>query len=734
MIIRDDTQSPPAAENSVQHTGTSEAVHTAPADKDDLILSQPTGTLRPDLEIFDGGNDESGSGTRVIFDPVAGSYFRIAELDARIISCMSGDMAVRDFLKKIENNGIPASRDKVLKTLSFLRASNLLTPVYKMTESTVNKSVEAKRKMFFHIILSSYLFFRIPLFSPDRFLLNTIDIVQLIFNKWTLAALKLLTVAGYLCLLVNWSKFADAFIASISMQGLIHYSIAITLIKVVHEFSHAYVARSYGCRVRKMGIALIFFLPRLYSDLTDSWRLKDTYKRFIMDGAGIFSEIIIGGIAALIWANTGSGITHTVAYYIFAVSIMNTFLVNGNPFIRYDGYYMLMDILNIDNLNKRGVEVVRNIWRQHLFGMAVQDDPSRGWKRAALIAYGISSFLYRIFLYMSIILLVYFNFAKAVGIVLLVLEVYLLIITPFVNEVKFLVVNYKRLNQRKTYISLAGLFFIILLLIIPLPWRIVAPCEIKPAESAVIYAPAPGYIRSLPPADGESVSSGQELFVQDNPLISFTRNEAELDVKIDALNLDNAQRSGSVEDRSDVSVLEETLQRSRDRLSEAERQIAMLSTRSPVKGTFILQDRLITPGKWLNRGDMVGEVFSPGSQKAVAYVPEEELKYIKVGDRVSVALNGQVGTYRGRITNINPQSANPDPSPLLSIFGGQILGYMGQDNLFVPLSAYYRIDISFDGEQPPPGRSGDARLYKYASVGGNMLRTVIRVLRTELSF
>lgn len=691
-----------------------------------------TGELRADLEIFKGGTDERGKITWVIFDPVAGNYFRFSERDHRIIGCLSGNQEMGVFLNKLKESGITVDKQEVVKLLLFLQQSNLFNPVYGLTEAKAAKAREFKKSMFWHILLSTYLFFRVPLISPDRFLQKTLEKVRAVFNPWTLFTLKMVAAIGYLCLIVNFYKFADAFIASISIQGLLRYSLAIVIIKVIHEFAHAYTARNYGCRVRKMGVAFIVFFPRFYTDITDSWRIPDRWKRFQIDGAGVFSELLIGGFAALVWANTSPGPANTVAYYIFAVSILNTVFVNGNPFIRYDGYYMLMDIVNIDNLQKRGTELVRGIWRKHLFGMTVPQDPATGWKRQVLILYSVCAFLYRIFLYTSIILIVYFQFVKAVGIVLLILEVYLLILKPVIDEGKFLVANWSKIKNVRATRSLWGALAILVILSIPLPWNIVAPCEIKSKDSVMLYAPVNGFLEELNVEDGQSVKRGELVMAQRDPFLDWKRQEAKFDYDMDLIQLDQAK--GDKEQLRQIGVRKETLEHSKDTISEIERKTAQLRTISQIDGIFALYERHLKVGKWLAKGELIGEIFAPDSRNAIAYVQEDDAKYIKPGDRVSVSLSDEISSYSGRVTGIIPLPAELPPSPLLKNYGGPIIVYKGDNGFFTPVSTYYQINIEFKKSSPVAGRTGAARLRKYASVGGNLIKNVMRVLRRELSF
>ncbi len=701
---------------------------------EEALKNEPrTGSLRADLTLFPGGPDEYGKPTRVIHDPVSGAYFRIPETEYEIIRRLTHDMEMGDFLALLQNSGLRVERKKVAELLLFLQQSGLTRVVYGTTEQRVIAARKRKKEMFWHLLLATYLFFRIPLLSPDRFLVATLETVRLIFNRWTLLLLKIVSGVGYLFLLVNFYKFTSAFMESMTLQGLLRYSLAVVVIKLVHEFAHAYTARHYGCRVRRMGIAFVFFIPRFYTDVTDSWRLADRRKRFLIDGAGIGSELLIGGVAALVWANTAPGAAHSMAYYLFAVSIINTLLINGNPFIRYDGYYMLMDFLGIDNLQKRSISLVQSLWRKHLFGMRVPPDPAKGWKRIMLCVYGISAFIYRIFLYFSIILLVYFSFTKAVGIILLILEVYLMIAKPIWDEGKFLVKNRASMKKTRALWSLTGAAALLLLLALPLPWQISAPCEIKPAQSQLIYTPLSGTLQELPPPDGSMVKAGEILFRLENPQFEYERQKKELELRIDQEALDQVRRDP--ERLGAIPVFQEQLARTKADLEEQQRKIRQLTFASPADGRFVLHDRHLLRGRLLRYGELIGEVQQQGTPCAVAYLPEQEVKFIAPGDAVTLTLAREIKSVPGKVTRIKPMAAVPASSPLLNVYGGPLNGVVDDRGLFRPLEAYYEIELEFSsGTDLAIGRTGAARMRKYSSILGNLGRSIMQILRRELSF
>ena len=692
------------------------------------------GRLRSDLELFRGQANIHGEPTWVIFDPVGDTYFKISDANYHMVRALSGNMEIEQYLKKLKSVGINADKMEVLKLIKFLQSNNLFMPRYLQSEAQASKMREMKKKMFWQRMMSTYLFFKIPIIKPDRFLDRTIDIVRQILNKWTLALLWIIAGCGYIGLVMNWHKFTEKFISSISLQGLARYSLAVIAVKFIHEFSHAYAAKVNGVRVRRMGLAIVFFVPRLYSDLTDSWRIHDWKKRFLIDGAGIISEIIIGGFAALVWVNTVPGITNSVAYFVFAVSIINTVLINGNPFIRYDGYFMLMDFLGIDNLQQRATERTKALWRKHLFGLDLPtNDHTKGWKRPFLVVFGICSFVYRIFLYTSIIMIVYFQFPKAIGIVLLCLEVYLLIIKPLTAEIKFLTMMRKKMNRTKSLLSYIGIAVILLCFFLPLPWDVTLPCEVRPVNFERVYA-RNGFISKILIKDGQKVKKDQLLFEQSNPYLSWRLQEAILGIKRDETILDQAQ--STVERLGEIKIDRRSLQSSRNLVKELKRKEEVLNIRSGLEGVFAFYDQKLKEGKWLSKGTAIGEVYNPKLKKVVAYVGEDEMRKLQVGDKIKLHLKRDLNAYSGIITSVNDVAAELEATPLLDVFGGSILSNQNpQRGHFKPLHSVYQVTIKIDeAVSLPIGRSGAINIRKYSSIGGNMLRKVIHVLQRELSF
>ena len=194
---------------------------------------------------------------------------------------------------------------------------------------------------------------------------------------------------------------------------------AIALSKLIHEFAHAYTAKHYGIRVPEMGVGILMFFPVLYSNVTDVWQLGDRRQRMAIAGAGIIAEAVIAILATFVWTFTKPGIVNSLAFYMMAMSFVSTLLFNGNPLMKFDGYFVLVDYMQLPNLWAKSMKYVKHLWMENVLGLTNYPDPSNTDRERKIFGvYGFSLFAYRIFLYTGIVVNVYYRFDKLLGIIL----------------------------------------------------------------------------------------------------------------------------------------------------------------------------------------------------------------------------------------------------------------------------------------------------------------------------
>ncbi|MDM8540474.1 HlyD family efflux transporter periplasmic adaptor subunit [Desulfococcaceae bacterium HSG9] len=693
-----------------------------------------TGQLRRDIQVLSGSADDQGEPTWMLFDPVADKYYKMGLTDYAIISRLFQNQTVAALVDQLTGSGVPTDATGIMTRLNFLNHSNLMVPVYAKTEQRLTSAREARARSIVTRLMSSYLFFKVPLWKPDNFLSKTYALVALCINPWTLLILSLIALTGYVHLIVHWSKFIDAMMRSFTFHGLFKYSIIIIFLKIGHEFAHAYAAKWAGVRVRRFGIGFMVFFPRLYTDITDAWRVQRR-KRVLIDAAGILMEILTGGLAVLVWLNTAPGVANTLCYYIFAVSVLNTVFINGNPFIRYDGYYLLMDATGIDNLQRRGFDAVKTFLRTWLLGIPA-DSPVRikGWKAVFLIWYGLAAMVYRIFLYTAIILIVYYQFTKAVGLFLAGLEVYLFILRPLIAEARVIGRQKNMIRKANLIVLITVVSILLALCIAPLPWPVSMPCEVKAQDSQILYVRQDGFLAQLHAGDGSLVKRNQPLFTQSNPLFELEGERWLLEIKQLQAELDQVQSSARTIALKKAAA--QRLQAAIDSYKEHQRQRALFETRAAFAGVLTLYDPLLEVGKWLSRGDEIGEVSTPAQFFIYAYIKEKKITDIHPKAEVTITLQNELYKIAGKVASVNLAPIRTlTATPLLDIYGGPLTTLPDKQHSFKLAEPYYRITITPQANADlPVGRTGTAKIYVHSSLFGGYLRTILRVFQKEMSF
>lgn len=681
-----------------------------------------TGILREDIELIRGE-------TPLLFDRQADAYYKIAPAMLDVLAFLTEPMPLDRFLELLNRNGIPVSREELLNLLSFLQQHNLLAPEYGHIGVKRERHAEMKEKTAFLRFSAAYLFFKLPPWRPERLFEKIGPYVSWLASRPVIVLLLIPAALGYLLIIRDFGNVYETFRDSLSWAGLAKYFVAILVMKFIHEAAHSLAAIHFKCRVRGIGLGFMVFYPRLYTDATDSWRLPRR-QRLLIDSAGIIIELLIGGIAVLLWTYLPPGIWKSTMFYIFAVSTFNTLLVNGNPCIRYDGYYILCDLLNIENLMTRSSEHLKQSWRHYLLRLGPRPVNERG---AFLLFFGVISFVYRIFLYTSIILIIYYKFTKAVAIVLVILELYSIVIYPCWREIQTVrALSRRSANRARWYLGSLLLFSGVLILFLPLSWSITLPAETVPAVRQLVTAPEGGYLTAPLPRRAVPVQQGAPLLQLESPLLDTAIKRLRGTLEYDRIlhHLQQLDEKGFSESR----VTAEKIASDRLSLEEMRRRRDDLTIRAGMDGIFVPELPSLSPGFFLRKGQRIGEVVSPGLM-LYAYATDREIGKLRTGDEATVRLRDSLTGYPVRITAINRIAARLKNSPLLQHFGGPIPVYLEENTAsgsYSSTQTLYRVELMFqDTPELKAGRVATVKIHHSEQLYTRLRQFLLSILRRE---
>lgn len=626
----------------------------APQPKKDPA-DQPLPPLREDLVLHAGPSGRDGAPTWVIEDPARDRFFQIGRFEAEVLRRW-GLGTARAIAESISRETLMHAEPKdVLRGAEFFLKMGLAGGAADpKTTERLKREVQAKGKTpFWKFLLHHYLFFRIPLVNPDKFLEKTLPLVEGIFFTRTFLIATLIALAAGLYLVSRqWDAFTHTFLHFFSLEGAALAGITLLATKVIHELGHAYTAKRFGCHVTSMGVAFMVMMPLLFTDTSGAWKLRKERERLSVVSAGVLSELTVAAWATFAWSFLPDGGLRSAAFMVATTTWVMTLLINMSPFMRFAGYYFLSDLLGVANLHQRSFALAR--WKMRRFLLGAKEplpeyfppDLSR-----TLVLYAWATWIYRFFLFLGIAALVYHAFFKALGIFLFCVEVGVFLLFPILRELWAWAKLYWSRNVTKRSIILPAAVLLIIGIGL-VPWRgsVTVPAVIRPAGMTTIYAPVGAQVKAINARKGGEVRKGALLYELASPKLM---NEVErLESEVALLSWQESFMRVNRETGGEARVAERTKRATLARLSEARNRAAKLQVRAPVDGRIIYAEDPLSPGEWVSEGEKLA-VIAEGHLEAVGYLSERDLGRIEPGASARfVAENGLESPLKLVVTDI----------------------------------------------------------------------------------
>ncbi|MFW5858254.1 MAG: site-2 protease family protein [Planctomycetota bacterium] len=698
--------------------------------------------LRPDLQLFPGPPEEDGAPTYNLHDPLTGDYHKIGWAEATVLGLLRKPIRLRTLMERVRSGTtLEVSDNDVLQLCrqaahAGLTVGSTVREVRDLLQERAAKKQRPLKWLLFH-----YLYFRVPLLYPEHFLRRTLPVVRRLASRPARWLYAILFVFGLYFVVREPLAYARTFLYFFNLQGLVLYGLAIAVLKAIHEFSHAYTATALGVRVRSMGIAFMIFAPIPFCDVTDAWRLPQRKKRAYIGVAGMCAEIVVAGVSLFLWGITEPGIAHSLFFLFSSASLLSTLIVNLNPAMRFDGYYILSDIWGIDNLQPRAFAMTRWWLHRALIGLDIpppeENVPSR--RLAGMVAYSIYAWIYRVFLYVGIAVLIYYKFTKLLGLVLFSAEIGLFLVRPIVQEARYLMAvrNRLRFNPRFVITGLV-LLAVTVWLVLPMPQWAALPAVAVPQRHQVVYAPAAGRVVELNAAQGRQVRAGDLLVRLENEarlarIAILKLEQARLERETRRLGESEEERKYLPRNAREIASVKAQL----DELREMERGNRILAR---LDGEVYAWNDHLGVGDYVQANAVFGRVATPGRLHVVAYAPEDRLGSMRNALETVFVPRAQPRRFAGAIKRINTVREQTLSHPVLgSEAGGDIPVVPNGNGQLLLRESYYRIEASLpeaaEAETLRFGQSGllwvrlppSSRIVRYA-------RGVGRVLLQESGF
>ncbi|MDO1530358.1 HlyD family efflux transporter periplasmic adaptor subunit [Fulvimonas sp. R45] len=696
--------------------------------------------LRQELTLRPAPAAPDGTPTWTLHDPAANRFYQIGWAAFEILSRWTLGEADAVVAAVNAQTTLRIDHDDVSSLLQFLSSHHLLMAAGAQDSEQLRQAARRHQLSVGKWLLKNYLFLRVPLVRPMPFLRRVSPWVGFVYRPafwWLVGAVALL---GLYLVSRQWEHFAHTFHAYTTWQGLLGLALALSFAKVVHEMGHALTAYRHGCKVPAMGVGLLVMWPVLFTDTSEAWKLPSRRQRLQIAMAGVLAELALAAFATLLWNVLPDGPLRAGVFMLATSTWVATLAINASPFTRFDGYYVLSDWWNVPNLHERAFALGRWWLREQLFGFGdplPEVFPPRLQRK--LIVFTLVTWVYRFVLFLSISLLVFHFFFRALGIVLMCVELGWFLGLPILRELQ---VWWRRRHgmhwNRRTVRTAVLAALLALWLFVPWQNAVRVPAVLERAQAQVVYAPRAAEVVQLKVHDGDMVHAGEVLLVLRSP---------ELDYRLKAAGQQAARSKWELDQQpfnDDLRALGPALRKRWETAQQlvdgyrAEQQ--RLTLKAPFDGRVVDVDPALHQGGWLRGGEQVLGVIGDAGVKGEAFAGESDLARLRAGQRLRFVPRmleaAELHCTVGGVDRLN--LASLDEPYVASVYGGPISSLHRPDGTLVPLDSTFRVRFGHcdrDAYEPASELSGQAVITgESRSVAGRFLRWLTALLRREVSF
>lgn len=647
-----------------------------------------------------------GQAWYVLHDSASGKLHRFSPAAYRVIQLMDGQRTIDDLWSAVaaEAGAQAPTQDDVIRLLAQLHAGDLLqADVPPDVEELAERGSKQKRQKLLQSFINP-MSIRIPLWDPDTFLNRTWPLVSRLFGPlglvlWLLAVLPALVLAG-----VHWHELtANLSDQVLATRNLLLLWFVYPLVKALHELGHAYAVKSGEGEVHEMGIMLLVLAPIPYVDASAAGAFRSKARRALVGAAGILVELFLAAIAMLVWVLVEPGLVRAIAFNVLFVAGASTLLFNGNPLLRYDGYYVLADLIEIPNLGNRSNQYWQWLAKRYLFGLKSVERPvATVGERRWFVFYGAASFLYRTFVMIAITLFIAGEFFFF-GVVLAIWAAITMFVLPMSKGISYVLSSpeLQRARTRARLVTFGSLaLFLLIVLWVPVPLSTHAEGVVWVPENAEVRAAADGFVERLLVSPEAPVSAGDLLLTTAEPTLAAEVDQSRARVR----QLEVKYASLMFEERAQAAVIREDLWRERVALARAEEKLDSLLVIAAVPGVLKLARAQDLPERFVNQGELLGYIVSGPPRLVRVVVRQDDIALVrerraavqvKIADRVEE-------TYCARVIREVPGGHDQLPSKALSLEGGGQHGTDPRDpNGLKSLQRLFQFDLELAEEVGP---------------------------------
>jgi putative peptide zinc metalloprotease protein len=645
-----------------------------------------------------------GKGYWVVKDPVALTYFQLQPEQHCVLQLLDGRRNLEEIRTELLDE-FPYARPTLADiqgAIVDLHSKRLVRGNRFGQGVSLFASGRKKRYEKWKAALKNILFLRFPGWDPERTLNRLYPFVKWMFRPWAVALAVTVCAAAWLLLAVQFGVFAQRvpeFKQFFGWPNLMYLWVTLGATKIIHELGHGIACRHYGGECHQIGLVLLVFSPTLYCDVSDSWMLPNKWQRIVIGAGGMYIESLVSSLALFGWWFTQPGLLNHLLLNIFFISAVTTVLFNLNPLMRYDGYYMLSDFLEIPNLSRKAQRLLQETFGWYCLGIRPHPDPfmpaeGRFW----FVTYAAASTIYRWVVLFGITVFLYVVLKpydlQSIGIAMAVASLAGIVFSLGQNVVAMLrAPRQEPLSRPK--MSATGTILLALLLaalFVPFPWHLEAPFYIEPLLVRHAYTSVPGDLVRISVEPGQRVAAGDELILLAD--VEKQNRHQELLTQLQVYETEsNAQLATN--NATGAALAREQAQLTRAQVADYEQQLRQLRVVAPAEGVVVSAPRQPEPkltqprvelGSWhgtpldrdnlgclLEAGTLVGSIAPDNRFQAVLLIDQEDRGDLDVDSELDIKFDHlPTRTYHGVITEIAHRHIEFAPESLSNKLGGEL--------------------------------------------------------------
>ena len=610
----------------------------------------------------------------VIQDSLAGRTHRLTPTTFAIVARMDGSRTLDELwlAAAAELAEEAPTQDQVIRLLSQLQEADLLqSEVRPDGTELIQRRDRQRRSRIFQAVFNP-LSLKVPLLDPDRFLSRSAPLVSWLFTPlgfavWLALVLPALILAG-----VNWSDLTDNVSDRVlSVENVALFAIVYPAVKIMHELGHGYAAKAFGAEVHEAGVMFLVFYPVPYVDASGASAFRSRSRRIVVGAAGMMVELGLASLALYLWLAVEPGLVRTTLANVMIIAGVSTLIFNANPLLRFDGYYILADLIESPNLGPRANRHVGWLVESKLFGVRGQTPPqATPGERVWFVLYAPAAFLFRSMVTIGIALVVAAGF-HFVGVALAVWSLVIGFGVPVAKSVHRLMTAPSLAPRRGRAIAITAVAVTLSglgLALVPFPMWTTTEGVVWLPEQSQVRMRTSGFVKELLVEPDRTVTRGQ-------PLVDAEDSVLAAEIRIGTARVDGLQAQLAAERFSDRSSAELTrhelaqAEAERDRLLDRRSRLLI---RSPFEGTFALVKAEDLPGRFVKEGEVIAYVLPAEAATVRVGIGQGDIDLVRMNlRRARVMLPGDLGTkHSTEIVREVPAAQAELPSRVLSHAGG----------------------------------------------------------------